>query len=190
MTTTSPGSKFYSSPSVLEETQDYVDRRDPTSDDKRIGRYLHASLIRIRNQLIVDPNKTGKWLMYFDKSNGLLDEMWQLSCDLYENNKLTGIYKMIVSTNHHPLYKSSPNGVIMFFCGPYDDQRLIMSFGRNLIQYFSPDCMFDTSIYYKTNGQTAIGSRKTGNDWNSIYVLRILKDGTVDDGLNDPNGNK
>lgn len=113
------------------------------------------------------PNEIGKWMMFFRKGQEL-DEKWSTACDLYRNEKLTGILSMKVSTNYENDRATSKNdGVLIFYCGPCNDETLIMDYGRNLLKHipYKP-AGFGGYMYYKSDKQTMAGTRATGQTKN------------------------
>ncbi|XP_018007067.1 uncharacterized protein LOC108664885 isoform X2 [Hyalella azteca] len=123
------------------------------------------------SKYIFDESKSGKW-MIFVKHDAMFS-MWKKSCNLYREGKLEGIHSMKVSTSKpSPRTTVDGTGVIIFYCGPCDDQELMMRYGRNLVtvlQFFNSK----GAIPYKSDAQTALGTRATGCKVNSMYWLRV-----------------
>lgn len=115
------------------------------------------------------PHDDGKWMMFIPKER--LDEVWQRAQDFYLVGKLTGISRMKVSTaKDNPRASDDSTGVIIFYCGPSDDEEIVLEYGRNLLRlipYTSPNGY----MYYKSDAQTSAGTRATGCTKNSLYKL-------------------
>ena len=119
-----------------------------------------------------DLDKCGKWMMFFE--NALIDEKWQQLVNLYREGKLTGIHQMKVSTMKES-YRSADHSyqVICMYCGPYDDKNHLMKVGENLLHHmdYSNNSGF---MCYKSDEQTYLGTRSTGNKSNSMYKIPVL----------------
>ena len=120
-----------------------------------------------------DKGKLGKWMMFFDDE--FMDAMWKKAVTLYYKGKLTGIQSIKTSTAaKNPRAGELKGGAIRFTCGPSDDEQLMKSYGRNLVKRFNY-CHRNGLILYKTDEQSAIGTRATGNRWNFVYRLHVPK---------------
>lgn len=128
------------------------------SDDQIRSKYAHVE-------------SWGKWMMFFQKDK--LDEKWAAACELYHQGKLTGIASMKVSTAFDNDRASDKNtGVIIFYCGPPNDRVAMMEYGKNLLKEFPYETKFG-NMYYKSDEQTALGTRATGRKKNSLYQIPV-----------------
>ena len=146
------------------------DRIPPMSDKENL-------FIEERNEAIAsmydDKGKLGKWMMFFDVK--YLDAMWKKALTLYYKGKLTGIQSIKTSTAaKNPRAGETKSGAIRFKCGPSDDEQLMKSYGRNLIKRFNY-CDSFGFISYKTDEQSEMGTRATGNRRNFVYRLGVPK---------------
>jgi len=141
--------------------------------------------IEERNEAIASQydsqGKGGKWMLWFPISE--INDRWEAACKLYNANKLPGIIYMKTSTAKIPESKGTSTGAkwnyanrgtIRFFCGPSDNKREMEAYGRILIKMFAyySDYGF---LAYKTEEQTAKGTRATGNKENFTYRLEVPK---------------
>lgn len=121
-----------------------------------------------------DGQATGKWMMFFPKTE--LDSKWLEACDLFRQGKLTGIYQMKVSTFYENKRASNKSdGVLIFFCGPANNGSLMVEYGENLLKYIDYRPHFGGKIYYKSNEQTTLGTRATGQKKNHLYEIKLTK---------------
>jgi len=81
------------------------------------------------------PNQDGKWMMFFPMSE--MDARWNEACQLYRSGRLFGINSMKASTakqNPMPERLHGPDeGIIIFYCGPCEDEANVMQYGRNIL---------------------------------------------------------
>lgn len=81
------------------------------------------------------PNQDGKWMMFFPMSE--MDARWNEACELYRSGRLFGINSMKASTakqNPMPERLHGPDeGIIIFYCGPCEDEVNVMQYGRNIL---------------------------------------------------------
>ncbi|KAF2354634.1 Translation Initiation factor eIF- 4e-like [Trinorchestia longiramus] len=115
--------------------------------------------------------ESGKW-MFFVK-NRYLHQMWRKACFLYRDGKLDGIKLMKVSTaKENPRSSDDDRGVIIFYCGPCSNEKLMLRYGMNLVRMFkyTSDRGF---MPYKSDAQTYLGTIATGNKINSLYTLPV-----------------
>ena len=74
----------------------------------------------------------GKWMIFVP--NEQLNESWAKAKHLYNAGELTGVIAMKVSTaKSNSRASSRDNAVIIFYCGPVDDEARVTQFGRNLV---------------------------------------------------------
>ncbi|XP_018021885.1 uncharacterized protein LOC108678049 isoform X2 [Hyalella azteca] len=120
-----------------------------------------------------EESKSGKWIL-FVRINSMFS-MWTKSCYLYREGKLEGVTSLKASTaKDNPRKTGDDNGVIIFHCGPSDDKEKILRYGMNivmLLKYFNDKGY----IPYKTNEQSAKGTRATGNQVNCLYKLPVAR---------------
>ena len=110
----------------------------------------------------------GKWMLFYDKST--MDENWILAKNLYEKNKLVGVFSMKCSTNYiNPRASSTSSGIIIFYCNTSINEENIKIIGKNLL--IQMNYIEQKNIYYKTELQTKNGTCATGNKINSNYTL-------------------
>ncbi|XP_018007072.1 uncharacterized protein LOC108664889 isoform X2 [Hyalella azteca] len=117
--------------------------KDPTAEHEYF--WLYEEREDLWSKYDYEDSKSGKW-MIFVKLNSMFS-MWKKSCNLYREGKLEGIIAC-------------------------DDQELMMRYGRNLVtvlQFFTSK----GAIPYKSDAQTALGTRATGCKVNSMYWVRV-----------------
>ena len=110
----------------------------------------------------------GKWLLFYDKDK--LDEAWQKAKDLFDHDELVGNSSMKVSTmKKNPRAFSATEGVIVFYCGPWNDTENMLTFGKNILDkmdynFLSQDHHPFTLPFFtfKTEVQSATGTRSLG----------------------------
>jgi len=121
-----------------------------------------------------DPQgKRGKWMFFFPIA--VMNEKWERACRLYNAGKLPGIISMKTSTAAKtPRSNETKNGAIRFFCGPSDNEREMKAYGKIIIKKFAYYNSFGF-VAFKTDEQTAMGTRATGNKVNFIYRLEVPK---------------
>lgn len=120
-----------------------------------------------------DEEKCGKCMMFFDMS--ILDAKWKQARRLFFDGQLIGIHGMKVSTSYkNPRASDSKTGVLIFYCGPFDDEMNVMEYGKNLLAVFPYKNSYGY-MYYKSDQQTMSGTRATGQKQNSLYKLPVEK---------------
>lgn len=78
----------------------------------------------------------------------------------FSDGALLGIHSMKVSTDYiNPRASCESTGVIIFYCGPANDEDKMLKIGRNLLEHISYE---NNWLYYKSDQQTAQGTRATG----------------------------
>lgn len=107
-----------------------------------------------------------------------IDFMWVKACNLYRDGELVGVSSMKVSTAKlNPRQSSYTKGVIIFYCGPYSNEDLMKCYGKCILEKMNRFGPFDMDhMSYKTDAQSGLGTRATGNLRNSIYYLTIPED--------------
>ena len=125
--------------------------------------WLYESDIRFLPSKI---HNTGKWMLFYDKN--LMNEKWSVCKTLYKESKLNGVFSMKCSTSYDNSRASSKNGVIILYCNNSEDKETIMKIGENIKRLTS----YPQTMSYKTDEQTRIGTRATGNKINHIYKIQ------------------
>ena len=81
------------------------------------------------------PNQDGKWMMFFPMSE--MDARWNEACQLYRSGRLFGVNSMKASTaQQNPMPErlhGYDEGIIIFYCGPSEDEQNVMEYGRNIL---------------------------------------------------------
>ncbi|XP_044736225.1 uncharacterized protein LOC123298322 [Chrysoperla carnea] len=135
--------------------------------------FIKHSNIDIQSKYKVGMENGGKWMMFIEKSK--LDEVWEKSCKLYDNGQLIGVYDIKCSTNYRdPKIKSHAQnkGALRFNCGPANDEKKIMEIGRNILKMIPYRC--DSGyMHFKSDEQSKIGNRHTGQKVNHLYKLEV-----------------
>jgi Domain of unknown function (DUF1917). len=124
-----------------------------------------------------DESKTnevdGKWMLYYNKTQ--INEAWENIKKLFRENKLHGIHSMKVSTAYKNPRASEENyGVIICYCGPESNEKLVKGYGKNLIE----EMKYKSErgyVYYKSDEQTWNGTKATGQQKNYKYFLKTEK---------------
>lgn len=87
-----------------------------------------------RHGLVVPIGLVQTGQVVVDLSHRSLDAKWVKACKLYRTNELTGISYLKASTaKAFPDREKSRYGVIIFFCGPHENEDAVMKYGRNLV---------------------------------------------------------
>jgi hypothetical protein len=107
------------------------------------------------------PNQDGKWMMFFPLSE--MDARWTEASQLYYSGRLTGVNSMKASTakqNPMPERLHGPDeGIIIFYCGPSEDEANVMEYGRNILNNMHYP---RETFYYKSDKPHLI-------DWSKQY---------------------
>lgn len=102
-----------------------------------------------------DNEPSGKWMMFFPVVD--VDRQWSVACNLFRQGKLTGIFKMKVSTAYKIKGASRKSeGVLIFFCGPAYNEAAVMEYGKNLLNYIEYTPPFGGKMYYE---QSTVGTK-------------------------------
>ena len=142
-----------------------------TPMNETVKRFIEEENDDLFNSNWFDPSKRGKWMMFY--STEVMDQKWQQALSLYHAKELTGIQSMKCSTAApNPRAGNRKEGAIRFACGPYDDEALVLSYGKNLIARMKYTSNFGF-IAYKTDEQSAIGTAATGAKKNYLYRLHV-----------------
>ena len=114
-----------------------------------------------KNNASAFPNQDGKWMMFFHMSE--IDAKWSEACQLYYSGRLTGVNSMKASTakqNPMPERLHGPDeGIIIFYCGPSEDEANVMEYGRNILNNMHYP---RETFYYKSDKPHLI-------DWSKQY---------------------
>ncbi|CAF1223792.1 unnamed protein product [Adineta ricciae] len=111
----------------------------------------------------------GKWMQFYDLSE--LDTMWERAKYKYRAGHLIGIHSIKVSTARpQPRASNSSQGVIIFYCGPANNESIIMHIGEKLLQEM-PYKSWSGHMSYKSDEQTSAGTRATGQIRNHLYRI-------------------
>lgn len=146
----------------------------PTLETEEV--YLYEFDHETREKYRYDKSESGKWMLFYE--NKTIDFMWANACKLYREGELTGVRSMKVSTAKYNHRRSSDTTkVIIFYCGPASNKNLMKSYGKCILEKMYRFGPFDiTHMSYKTDAQSNLGTRATGNSFNSIYSLPISED--------------
>jgi hypothetical protein len=133
-------------------------------------------LIEENEKLILkfmDLNNVGKWMLFYLLED--LDEAWERAVKYYNEEEIEDIVSLQVSTNCNNITKSEyiDTGVILFICNDSYDEDSIIKIGKNIINKMRYVPIDSKYIYYKTNEQTSIGSRITGEKKNYLYRIEV-----------------
>lgn len=141
----------------------------PMSETEKIS--IDLEVEEIYNDNWFEPAKRGKWMLFYPRN--LMDKKWQEAVKLYKNKELTGIQSIKCSTAAvNERAGDRTNGAIRFACGPYDDSEAVQSYGRNVVEKMNYTSPFGF-IAYKTDEQSAIGTRATGARKNYYYRIPV-----------------
>ena len=92
--------------------------------------------------------------------------MWDFVKIKYRAGRLEGIHSIKVSTScHNPRASNSSQGVIIFFCGPSDNEAKIIQVGQKLLEEI-PYKIYTEWMHYKSHEQTGAGTAATGQKKN------------------------
>ena len=122
----------------------------------------------IFSENLFDFSKCGKWMLFYPTDE--IDKTWQKAVHRYKGKELAGICAMKCSTAaYNPTASQNYTGIICFFCGPYDNEEVILDFGKNLVDKM--DYTDDTGhVGYMTDEQQMDAS---GNVVNWLYKLPV-----------------
>ena len=105
-------------------------------------------------------------MLFYDKDK--LDEKWETAKSLFHNGDLDGVEAMKVSTNfNNPRASSKSAGVIILYCNNSSDEEKIMAVGKVIRETLD----YNIPMYYKTDEQTKVGTKATGQTKNHLYKL-------------------
>ena len=76
----------------------------------------------------------------------------------------------VATKKQNPRASDASTGVIIFYCGPENDEKLMMSYGQNLLKYV-PYTNAYGFMYYKSD--ILQGTRATGRKSNSKYKIPV-----------------
>jgi len=118
-------------------------------------------------------NCDGKWMLFYLNRN--IDAAWVKAKALFRKGLLTGIAGMKVSgARHNPRAQDNDSHVLIFYCGPVEDEENVLSYGANLLRLmrYQPNSS-NPYVYYKSDQQTFAGTKATGQKKNHLYRLRV-----------------
>lgn len=142
-----------------------------TPMNEKIKEFIEVENEDIFNKNWCDPSKRGKWMMFFPTK--VMNRKWQKSLSLYNAEELTGIQSMKCSTSApNPRAGNRKLGVIRFACGPYDNEALVISYGKNLIAKMGYTSDFGF-LAYKTDVQSDVGTVATGAKKNYLHRIHV-----------------
>ena len=110
----------------------------------------------------------GKWMLFYDKKE--IDEKWKQIKQLYRDGQLSGIVQMKCSTIYKNPRASGDKKTIILYCEPEQNEEHIKNIGKNILNLMK----YSDKIYYKTNNQTKLGTRATGQTGNHKYSISCL----------------
>lgn len=115
------------------------------------------------------PNQEGKWMMFFPLAE--MDQRWGEACSLYRAGKLGGINSMKASTaKQNPMPQrlhAFDEGIIIFYCGPSEDEANVMEYGRNILNHMNyPRAEF----HYKSDKPHLINHSRPYKNMYTIYT--------------------
>ena len=139
--------------------------------------YVYEEDQEIAQQYKYDDSVGGKWILFFDLD--LLNDGWVAACKAYREKKLLGIRSIRASTANrcNPKYPFRTQAAMMFRCGPMDNEELIIKYGQCLVETLNYRNN-QGHIPYKSDAQSALGTRWTGNKNNSLYIIRFSRAST------------
>ena len=128
----------------------------------------------IFSQYWCDPNKLGKWELFYPQT--VLNEKWHAAVALYRAGQISGIQSMKCSTGAvNSSGRQRDRGVIMFACGPYEEEETVLQYGRNLVEKMSY-CNAIGTVTYKTDKQSTIGKKSIFINKNYYYKIPVPTD--------------
>lgn len=136
--------------------------------------YIEYEEDAVTSKYWCDPNKLGKWMLFF--KHNVLNNKWRAAVALYRTGQLKGILRMRCSTgvaDSRVLKKN--DGVIMFACGPCYDEETVLIYGQNLVEKMGY-CDEMGRVTYKTDNQSAMGTRSDGIKRNYCYQIPVPLD--------------
>tara|TARA_B100001094_G_C17649643_1_gene539047 strand:- start:143 stop:610 length:468 start_codon:yes stop_codon:yes gene_type:complete len=110
----------------------------------------------------------GKWMLFYDQKE--IDEKWKHIKLLYRDGQLSGIVQMKCSTIYKNPRASGDKKIIILYCEPEKNEEHIKNIGKNILNLMK----YSDKIYYKTNNQTKLGTRATGQTGNHKYSISCL----------------
>ena len=116
-----------------------------------------------------DPSTIGKWMLFYPTSE--MYDRWNLVKSLFDAGELHGVGELQVHTakdnDGHDV-----SGVINVYCGPYDDEELMMRIGKNLakkMRYKNRNGF----MLYKTDGQQMKQGGAMDQEWDHLYEISL-----------------
>jgi len=132
----------------------------------------------------------GKWMLFYPNKD--IDAAWIKAKTLMRKGLLTGIPSMKVSTARENARASDSNSqVIIFYCGPPEDEIAVVRYGENLVNIMNYRSLNSNPyVYYKSDDQTMAGTRATGQGKNHLYKIRVPTGGSNFSLVHDVNQNQ
>jgi len=128
---------------------------------------------------------TGKWMVFFSKENHCHDYAWNCILGGYFRGDLPGVRSIKTSTaKDNPRATSKDTGVIILYCDNSENTDHIYSVGNTIIKFMrkyklTPTPSWSGHIHYKTDDQTFLGTRATGQMRN--HTCKLLFNDPFDD---------
>ena len=82
--------------------------------------------------------------------------------------------KVSCGGRHNPRAQDNDSQVLIFYCGPPEDEANVLSYGENLLRRmrYQPNSS-NPYIFYKSDQQTFAGTKATGQKKNHLYKLKV-----------------
>lgn len=111
---------------------------------------------------------TGKWMLFY--KNSLINDAWLKAKKLYKDGHLEGVKSLKCSTSYqNPRSSDIDSKVIIFYCDDSYDEKKIMQVGDIIVRKMQYEQR--EYVYYKSDLQTSMGTRATGQRKNYMYRL-------------------
>ena len=152
-----------------EELDDYL----PSLETKYMHLGTHATYTKDKEPSDDDDPREnqGAWMMFHPID--MVDDMWKKLYDLYYNDELPDVTYIKTSTaRYNPRASRTGISVLMAFCRPWQDEKLIKRVGYNLalkMAHFSSH----NYMFFKPNFMIGQGTRATGRKINSYYRIPV-----------------
>ena len=139
--------------------------------------WIHAGPHHAKASYVGPKGITGKWMVFFSKENHCHDDAWNCIFGGYIDGELPGVRCMKTSTAmDNSRASSKDDGVIILYCDNSENADHIYSVGHTIIKFMrkhklTPTLSWSGHIHYKTDDQTHLGTRATGQICNHTYKL-------------------
>ena len=120
---------------------------------------------------------TGKWMVFFEKNDYNHDIAWETITYGYIKGELPGVSSIKTSTaKDNSRADSKDTGVVILYCDDSENADHIYEVGNTIIKFIRkhklhPALSWSGHIHYKTDDQTELGTRATGQTCNHTYRL-------------------